>query len=180
MPSKFDGAHELLRDWANHGNRLRVGLFAIGLEAYWSQFAGLRQQLTGHAERVARLLERSGVEVVNLGMIDSPEKAMAAGHAFRRADVDLLFLHVATYSLSSTVLPGYGNAGHRPGGVRRDPGVARCRPRRSRDGTQSPGCHGPLLRRHAGRVLGSRSEEHTSELQSLRHLVCRLLLAQKN
>src|ERR1017187_924213 len=111
MPSKFDGAHELLRDWANHGNRLRVGLFAIGLEAYWSQFAGLRQQLTGHAERVARLLERSGVEVVNLGMIDSPEKAMAAGHAFRRADVDLLFLHVATYSLSSTVLPIVRRAG---------------------------------------------------------------------
>src|SRR5262245_65386777 len=27
---------------------------------------------------------------------------------------------------------------------------------------------------------GSRSEEHTSELQSLRHLVCRLLLEKKN
>ena len=26
----------------------------------------------------------------------------------------------------------------------------------------------------------SRSEEHTSELQSLRHLVCRLLLEKKN
>ena len=51
------------------------------------------------------MLGRPGVEVVNLGMIDSPEKAVAAGHAFRRADVDLLFLHVTTYSLSSTVLP---------------------------------------------------------------------------
>src|SRR5437899_9772765 len=28
-------------------------------------------------------------------------------------------------------------------------------------------------------VPGSRSEEHTSELQSLRHLVCRLLLEKK-
>src|SRR5205814_10601289 len=27
-----------------------------------------------------------------------------------------------------------------------------------------------------GRLLAARSEEHTSELQSLRHLVCRLLL----
>jgi L-arabinose isomerase len=105
MPSKIDGAHELLQDWANRGTRLRVGLFAIGLEAYWSQFPGLRRQLTDHAGRVAELLEQSGVEVVNLGMIDSPEKALAAGHAFRRADVDLLFLHVSTYSLSSTVLP---------------------------------------------------------------------------
>src|SRR5438045_7474430 len=32
----------------------------------------------------------------------------------------------------------------------------------------------------AGRRPTSRSEEHTSELQSLRHLVCRLLLEKKN
>ena len=38
-------------------------------------------------------------------MIDTPESAMAAGHAFRQGDVDLIFLHVATYALSSTVLP---------------------------------------------------------------------------
>src|SRR5262245_64213762 len=31
----------------------------------------------------------------------------------------------------------------------------------------------------AGRGGGDRSEEHTSELQSLRHLVCRLLLEKK-
>src|SRR5438045_7163905 len=30
------------------------------------------------------------------------------------------------------------------------------------------------------RLSGDRSEEHTSELQSLRHLVCRLLLEKKN
>src|SRR5262245_61768856 len=30
-----------------------------------------------------------------------------------------------------------------------------------------------------GRVSATRSEEHTSELQSLRHLVCRLLLEKK-
>src|ERR1035441_10901778 len=29
------------------------------------------------------------------------------------------------------------------------------------------------------RITGDRSEEHTSELQSLRHLVCRLLLEKK-
>jgi L-arabinose isomerase len=30
---------------------------------------------------------------------------MEASHAFRRADVDIIFLHVTTYALSSTVLP---------------------------------------------------------------------------
>jgi L-arabinose isomerase len=87
------------------GTGLRVGLFAIGLDAYWDQFEGLQQRLVGYAGRVAERLGRTGVEIVNLGMIDSPEKAAAAGHAFRRADVDLLFLHVTTYALSSTVLP---------------------------------------------------------------------------
>src|SRR5258705_2382660 len=32
----------------------------------------------------------------------------------------------------------------------------------------------------ANSAMGVRSEEHTSELQSLRHLVCRLLLEKKN
>src|SRR5437899_4468353 len=41
-------------------------------------------------------------------------------------------------------------------------------------GVRSGGC---VPRDHCG-VL--RSEEHTSELQSLRHLVCRLLLEKKN
>ncbi|MFM6127282.1 MAG: hypothetical protein ACKPBV_00755, partial [Sphaerospermopsis kisseleviana] len=84
---------------------LRVGLFGIGLEAYWPQFHGLKQKLEGYLEQVAQKLGRPGVEVCNLGLIDSPEKAMEAGHAFRRADVDIIFLHVTTYALSSTVLP---------------------------------------------------------------------------
>ncbi len=54
---------------------------------------------------MARRLELPGVEVVNLGLIDSPEKAGEAGHRFRQADVDLIFLYVTTYALSATVLP---------------------------------------------------------------------------
>src|ERR1039458_8138978 len=40
--------------------------------------------------------------------------------------------------------------------------------------------HGPARERLVSDQLrGERSEEHTSELQSLRHLVCRLLLEKK-
>src|SRR5262245_64531902 len=41
--------------------------------------------------------------------------------------------------------------------------------------------HGPASRRRRSppAASASRSEEHTSELQSLRHLVCRLLLEKK-
>ncbi len=84
---------------------LKIGLFGIGNEAYWGQFAGLRLRLEGYMEITAAMLRRPGVEVVNLGLIDSPERAMQAGHDFRCADVDIIFLHVTTYALSSTVLP---------------------------------------------------------------------------
>ncbi len=84
--------------------RLRVGLFSIGLEAYWPQFDGLRDRLLNYNEQIAQRLTRDGLTVVNLGMIDTPEKALGAGHRFRESDVDLIFLHVATYALSSTVL----------------------------------------------------------------------------
>ncbi len=84
---------------------LRVGLFGIGLEAYWPQFSGLREKLEGYQGIVAANLSRPDVEIVNLGLVDNPVRAFAAGREFRVADVDLIFLHATTYALSSTVLP---------------------------------------------------------------------------
>src|SRR5580765_3235318 len=83
----------------------KVGLFGIGLDAYWPQFRGLKRRLQGYLQEVHRRLERPGIEVVDVGLVDNPVRALAAGHEFRRADVDLIFLHVTTYALSSTVLP---------------------------------------------------------------------------
>ncbi len=85
--------------------KTKIGLFGIGLDAYWPQFAGLKERLEGYLGLVEGKLQRDGIEIVNLGLIDTPEKAFEAGHAFRAADVDLIFLHVTTYALSSTVLP---------------------------------------------------------------------------
>jgi L-arabinose isomerase len=45
------------------------------------------------------------VEIVNVGLVDNPDRAREAGRELNRADVDLIFLHVTTYALSSTVLP---------------------------------------------------------------------------
>lgn len=84
---------------------VRLGLFGIGLDAYWPQFRGLRQRLEENQRTVRRKLARPGVRIVDLGLVDTPEKALDAGHRCRRADVDLLFLYVSTYALSSTVLP---------------------------------------------------------------------------
>ncbi|MGI8746931.1 MAG: hypothetical protein ACR2J4_01075 [Deinococcus sp.] len=83
----------------------RVGLFGVGLDTYWPQFEGLEARLRASLGQVAARLERPDVEVVSVGLVDSPAKALEAGHALRRADVDLIFLYVTTYALSSTVLP---------------------------------------------------------------------------
>ncbi|OCJ14418.1 arabinose isomerase [Rhizobium sp. AC44/96] len=85
--------------------KLKVGLFGIGLATYWPQFAGLEERLSAYVGQMAGKLARPDIEVVNLGLIDTPEKAFEAGHRFREADVDIIFLHVTTYALSSTVLP---------------------------------------------------------------------------
>lgn len=90
---------------------MKVGLFGIGLDAYWPQFEGLEERLKSYVGVVEKKLARDDVEVVNLGLIDTPEKAVQAGHDFRAADVDVIFLYVTTYALSSTVLPVVRRAG---------------------------------------------------------------------
>lgn len=84
---------------------LKVGLFSIGLQAYWDQFRGLEDLLLHYTDLVASKLRAKDTVIVNLGMIDTPEKALEAGHQMRKADVDLIFLYVTTYAVSSTVLP---------------------------------------------------------------------------
>jgi len=86
-------------------HKVKIGLFGIGLDAYWDQFDGLYQRLLGYINTVENRISRPDAEIVNLGMIDNPDKALQAGHQFRQADVDMIFLYVTTYALSSTVLP---------------------------------------------------------------------------
>jgi L-arabinose isomerase len=85
--------------------KVKAGLFGIGLQAYWDQFSGLKERLTGYIEKVAKRIESFDAEIINLGLIDTPEKAFDAGTEFKCKDVDILFLYVSTYALSATVLP---------------------------------------------------------------------------
>lgn len=88
-------------------SKLKAGLFGIGLEAYWQQFEGLKERLESNIQKVSDKLQKDDatVEIVNRGLIDTSQKAMDAGHHFRQADVDIIFMYVTTYALSSTVLP---------------------------------------------------------------------------
>ena len=91
--------------------QLRIGLCGIGLEAYWAQFAGLEKKLERHIDEVADRTTRPEISIVNLGLIDTPVSAREASHKFRTADVDLLFIYITTYAVSSIVLPLVQRAG---------------------------------------------------------------------
>ncbi len=84
--------------------KARVGLFAIGLAAYWPQFPGLKERLEGYYRHVAAQLA-DFAEVVGLGLVDTPQAAFGAGSRLAAERVDLLICHTATYATSSQVLP---------------------------------------------------------------------------
>jgi L-arabinose isomerase len=83
----------------------KIGLFGIGLDAYWEQFTGLQQRLEGYLQVMHDKLSAIHPEIVNVGLVDTVDKAFAAGKKFKTEDVDVIFLYVSTYALSSTVLP---------------------------------------------------------------------------
>ncbi len=83
----------------------KVGLFGIGLDTYWAQFDGLLGNLKKYQEEIRTKIAGFGVEVADAGMVDNPVKAREAADFLKSQDVEIVFLYVSTYALSSTVLP---------------------------------------------------------------------------
>ena len=83
----------------------RVGIFGIGLAAYWPQFDGLRERIEGYQRRVEERVAELGGEVVSAGLVDTEQGAREAGDRFAAAQVDLVLCHAVTYATRSTVLP---------------------------------------------------------------------------
>jgi L-arabinose isomerase len=84
---------------------VKVGIFGIGLAAYWPQFEGLRERLEGYQRRIEARLEGFGAEVVSAGLVDTAHAAREAGTTLAAARPDLLLLYTATYATSAQVLP---------------------------------------------------------------------------
>ncbi len=89
----------------------RVGVFGIGLEAYWAQFDGLLERIEGYQRRVEERVAALGAEVVSAGLVDTAHKAREAGDVLARGQVDLVLCHAVTYATSSQVLPAAQAAG---------------------------------------------------------------------
>src|SRR5689334_4993170 len=85
--------------------RTKVGLFSVGLAAYWPQFPRLRERLADYGRFVGGRLGSFGAQVVDVGMVDDQPTALAAAERFAQSDVDLVVCYVTTYSTSSQVVP---------------------------------------------------------------------------
>ena len=83
----------------------KIGLFGIWLDTYWAQFDGLLDNLKKYQEEIKNRIAGFGVEVADAGMVDNPVKAREAADFLKAQDVEIVFLYVSTYALSSTVLP---------------------------------------------------------------------------
>ena len=85
--------------------QVNVGLVGIGLDTYWAQFDGLLERLQGYQGQIRDRLESYGARVVDAGLVDSPRKSREAVDLLKRESVEVIFLFISTYALSSTVLP---------------------------------------------------------------------------
>lgn len=82
----------------------RIGLYTIGLKAYWTQFEGLKDRMIGYGQFLEKGMSENG-EIYNYGLVDTEIEGRKAGEWFNEKNVDLIFCHSGTYSTSSTVLP---------------------------------------------------------------------------
>ena len=94
----------------NAGTTARVGIFGIGLAAYWPQFPGLQESILKHLRYIVTTIE-PWAEVVDGGLVDTAQVGAALGDRFTREDLDLLFCFTGTYATSTQTLPVVQRAG---------------------------------------------------------------------
>ena len=75
-------------------NSFKVGFFSIGLDTYWGQFKGLKENLLGYHAQIRREIEGYGAVVVDGGLVDNPVKARAAGKLFRAVGAEIVLTRI--------------------------------------------------------------------------------------
>ena len=73
-------------------SNVRIGVFGVGYDKYWEQFAGLYDEMLQKQEQFIRKIPLSEIDVIDFGVIDSPLKAY----------LDLIFCDMLTYATSGT------------------------------------------------------------------------------
>jgi L-arabinose isomerase len=85
--------------------RVKVGLVAGGLGAYWPQFPDLLPQLQRSAARVSEKMHALGADVVDVGFISDAQEGAAAAEKLRVAGCDIIVGFLTTYMTATMLLP---------------------------------------------------------------------------
>lgn len=85
--------------------KARIGIYTMGLKAYWNQFAGLHDRLIEYGKFIEKKVSAMDVEVYNYGLVDCEEEGRKCGEYFNTHNVDLILAHSGTYVTSASVLP---------------------------------------------------------------------------
>ena len=84
---------------------INIGLVGVGLETYWTQFTDLKSRLESYQTEIAQHITQFDTSVTNVGIVDNLQKSIEAAEQFKRAQIEMLFIFISTYALSSTILP---------------------------------------------------------------------------
>lgn len=79
-----------------------VGIFGVGLDVYWEQFPGLKDELLGYLDAFEAQVAAHGVRTHSFGMVDNAPAAYALLPRLKAANLDLVFVDMLTYATSST------------------------------------------------------------------------------
>lgn len=87
---------------------INIGLLSFGFSTYWEQMPGIREEIEQYSKEVENRLVNYG-KIINPGLIDTVEKARSANEKLYRENVDIIFVHVATYFPSRIILHALHN-----------------------------------------------------------------------
>jgi len=80
----------------------RIGVFGVGYDKYWEQFAGLLDELIQKHAAIIDKIQTKEVTVIDFGMVDNPQKAYDTVKKLEAANLDLVFCNMLTYATSGT------------------------------------------------------------------------------
>ena len=86
-----------------------VGFMAVGLQPYWGQFEGMRENCEFHHQELKGKFNADKAEIEDVGIIDSEELAREAGKTFEEKKVDIIFCQMLTYAASVYIAPAVCN-----------------------------------------------------------------------
>ena len=87
---------------AKQSANVRIGVFGVGYDKYWEQFAGLYGEMLQKQQKFIQKIPVSGIDVIDFGVIDSPLKAYEVVKQLESANLDLIFCDMLTYATSGT------------------------------------------------------------------------------